>query len=300
MASIVGQTTTADGTRCSPGTGRRPTSATRGRACCWSMAWPSTRVATSTSGSSWPRPASTPRPTTSRGNGGSGRRRGHVDRWSQYHDDLAERLAAVRSAPAGRPVALYGHSMGGLVVAGYLPRRTGPSRTSPSCHVARASIRPCAGWKKRARAGRSAGSLPTLPIPNGDRRHDAVARPVGRGEGRADPRCAKVSTTRFGAEAFRGAGRASVRRRRPVSASRRSSSTALDDGLVPARGVRGLRGRTATSSGGPIPGLRHELHNEPEGPVDHRRGHRLAAGAGDRPCYAPGITEHRLRGAPAR
>ena len=36
-----------------------------------------------------------------RGNGGSGGRRGHVDRWAQLHDDLAERLAAVR-AVAGR------------------------------------------------------------------------------------------------------------------------------------------------------------------------------------------------------
>ena len=33
-----------------------------------------------------------------RGNGGSGGRRGDVERWSQLHDDLAERLAAVRGA----------------------------------------------------------------------------------------------------------------------------------------------------------------------------------------------------------
>ena len=40
-----------------------------------------------------------------RGNGGSGGRRGDVERWSQFHDDLAERLAAVRGQrgrPAGR------------------------------------------------------------------------------------------------------------------------------------------------------------------------------------------------------
>ena len=51
-----------------------------------------------------------------RGNGGSGGRRGHVDRWSQYHDDLQERLTAVRAAPAAGRWSLYGHSVGGLVV----------------------------------------------------------------------------------------------------------------------------------------------------------------------------------------
>jgi alpha-beta hydrolase superfamily lysophospholipase len=39
-----------------------------------------------------------------RGNGGSGGRRGHVERWSQLHDDLAERLRAVRQAAGDRPV----------------------------------------------------------------------------------------------------------------------------------------------------------------------------------------------------
>ena len=37
-----------------------------------------------------------------RGNGGSGGRRGHVDRWSQYHDDLAG-TAARRPGRGGRP-----------------------------------------------------------------------------------------------------------------------------------------------------------------------------------------------------
>src|SRR4029078_2607853 len=55
-----------------------------------------------------------------RGNGGSGGRRGHVDRWEQYHDALSERCGNVRGQSAARPVVLYGHSMGGFVVLGYL------------------------------------------------------------------------------------------------------------------------------------------------------------------------------------
>ena len=50
------------------------------------------------------RPASTTWAYDHRGKGGSGGRRGDVERWSQLHDDLAERLAAVR-ARAGRPAA---------------------------------------------------------------------------------------------------------------------------------------------------------------------------------------------------
>jgi len=52
-----------------------------------------------------------------RGFGGSGGRRGHVDRWEQLLDDLQQRLAAVRDD--GLPVVLFGHSMGGLICAEY-------------------------------------------------------------------------------------------------------------------------------------------------------------------------------------
>ena len=38
---------------------------------------------------------------------------------AEFHDDLEDRLAAARAGSAGRPVALYGHSLGGLVALGY-------------------------------------------------------------------------------------------------------------------------------------------------------------------------------------
>src|SRR4029079_10169973 len=46
-----------------------------------------------------------------RGFGASGGPRASVDRWSQLHDDLEERIAAVRSVAPGRPLALFGHSL---------------------------------------------------------------------------------------------------------------------------------------------------------------------------------------------
>ena len=55
-----------------------------------------------------------------RGFGGSGGPRASIDRWSQIHDDLEERLLAVRSIAPLRPLVLYGHSLGGLIALGYV------------------------------------------------------------------------------------------------------------------------------------------------------------------------------------
>ena len=55
-----------------------------------------------------------------RGFGGSGGPRASIDRWSQLHDDLEERLVAVRAMDPARPLVLLGHSMGGLIALGYV------------------------------------------------------------------------------------------------------------------------------------------------------------------------------------
>lgn len=52
-----------------------------------------------------------------RGYGRSGGRRGHVDRWSDFLDDVEDQLALVRQL--GLPTALIGHSMGGLIASRY-------------------------------------------------------------------------------------------------------------------------------------------------------------------------------------
>ena len=53
-----------------------------------------------------------------RGFGESGGKRGHIDSFSIYIDDIADRLAERREL--GVPVILLGHSLGGLMVASYL------------------------------------------------------------------------------------------------------------------------------------------------------------------------------------
>ena len=59
-----------------------------------------------------------------RGFGESGGRRGHVGSFSEFLDDVEERLAARRELDV--PVVLFGHSLGGLICARYLVSRNRP------------------------------------------------------------------------------------------------------------------------------------------------------------------------------
>jgi alpha-beta hydrolase superfamily lysophospholipase len=53
-----------------------------------------------------------------RGSGASAGRRADVERWASFLDDIEDRLAASRRT--GLPAAIYGHSLGGLLLADYL------------------------------------------------------------------------------------------------------------------------------------------------------------------------------------
>jgi alpha-beta hydrolase superfamily lysophospholipase len=72
-----------------------------------------------------------------RGHGRSDGRRGHIDSWADYRDDVEHYLDHVRSleAPA-TPLFLYGHSLGGAIVLEYALHRqnslTGVIASSPA------------------------------------------------------------------------------------------------------------------------------------------------------------------------
>lgn len=55
-----------------------------------------------------------------RGHGKSSGARGHVERFEEYHTDAKAILDAAKERANGHPVALMGHSMGGLVVSHWL------------------------------------------------------------------------------------------------------------------------------------------------------------------------------------
>ena len=196
-----------------------------------------------------------------RGNGGSGGRRGHVDRWAQYQDDLAERLVNIRGQSGGRPVIFYGHSMGGLVVLGYLltdrPRPDLVVLSSPGLDSTLAE------WKK-AVVPTLSRIVPTLAIPNGiDGRTLSRDPSVGDKVG-ADPLATDASTVRFGAEAL--AEQERVRRDFGGLTLPTLVLHGLDDELVPAQ-ASAILGTLPNVERRTYPGLRHELHNEPEGPA---------------------------------
>jgi alpha-beta hydrolase superfamily lysophospholipase len=197
-----------------------------------------------------------------RGYGGSGGRRAWVDRWTDNHDDLEEMLGAVRARSAGLPVVLFGHSLGGLLALGYVVAET--PRPLPDAMVlsapALASTIPA--WKQML-AGVLDRVTPTYVLRDAFD-GTALSRDPEVGERyRTDPLAFHVTTAHFGAEALR------EQRRVRAAAPRLAIPTLVyhgeDDRLVPPSAseplarIRGVERRT-------WPGLRHESHNEPEGP----------------------------------
>ncbi|HYO58186.1 lysophospholipase [Archangium sp.] len=57
-----------------------------------------------------------------RGHGRSPGQRGHIGSWSEYREDVRAFLRWVSARESGRPVFLFGHSMGGLIVLDYALR----------------------------------------------------------------------------------------------------------------------------------------------------------------------------------
>ena len=136
-----------------------------------------------------------------RGFGGSAGRRAYVGRWLDYHDDVEDRLAAVRAVARGLPVVLYGHSMGGLIALGYVlaePPRPAPDLLVLSAPAIAAIV---ARWK-RALADVLGRVVPAVEIPNalpagGLSRDPSVAIAY-----RSDPLTVHRTTARLGMELF--------------------------------------------------------------------------------------------------
>ena len=200
-----------------------------------------------------------------RGFGASSGPRAYVRRWSVLHDDLQARLEVVRSAAGGLPVALYGHSMGGLIVLGYvlaeIPRPLPDLMvlTSPGLDST------IAGWKQAVAPvlGRIA---PRLRIPNGFNAGDLSRDPQVDARLADDPLALKSSTTRLGA-----AGLAEQARVRSLVAAGAPIPVPTyvvhggEDPIVPVGASEPLVHGRPNVTRRVYPGLRHETHNEPEG-----------------------------------
>ena len=195
-----------------------------------------------------------------RGFGASGGERAYVDDFSRYYDDVADRLAAARAALPGRPVVLYGHSLGGLIALGYaLSDRPAPDLLVLSAPSIADSL---AAWKHVA-APILARIVPRLHLATGIR-----PRMLSRDEeiqqaAEVDPLVQKTSTTWLGALAF------AEQRKVRDGAARLAVPTLVihgeEDFIVPVKATEALATLHAVTRR-TYPGIRHELHNEPEGP----------------------------------
>ncbi|HEY4190454.1 MAG TPA: alpha/beta fold hydrolase [Candidatus Limnocylindrales bacterium] len=199
-----------------------------------------------------------------RGCGGSGGRRGDVERWDDFLDDVASMLDTVRydaSGPAAEtPVILLGHSMGGLICTDeVLSGRAAPDLLVLSSPALGDGL---PGWQ-HAIGPVMARIFPTLAIKN-SWGPEALSRDpeVGR-LAREDAGSPQSGTVRLGAGAF--AAQTRVNELLPRLHVRTYVFHGEDDSLVPASAsapFEGLPGVTRRL----YPGLRHETMNEPEGP----------------------------------
>ena len=195
-----------------------------------------------------------------RGFGGSGGPRASVDRWSQHHDDLEERLAAIRSVAPTRPLVLYGHSLGGLIALGYVL----DGRAKPDLLVLSA---PAIGARvplwQRALVGSLGRVAPGLLLDNRLDGNDLCCDPTVGARYRVDPLNQHKSTIRFAGAAF-------AEQRRVAASLDRLAIPAFvihggDDRIVPTDVSAPFEGRPGVVRR-VYPGLRHEIHNESDGP----------------------------------
>lgn len=196
-----------------------------------------------------------------RGFGGSGGARATIDRWSQLHDDLEERLVALRAEAPALPIVLYGHSMGGLIILGYvLDGRARPDLLVLSAPAIEARI----PRLQRLAVTLLAGIAPGRRVSNGIDPALLSCDPTVRSAYRRDPLCVHSTALHFAREAF-------AEQARVARSLDRLTVPALVvhgelDTLVPPAVSLVLEGRAGVTRR-VYPGLMHELHNEPTGPA---------------------------------
>jgi alpha-beta hydrolase superfamily lysophospholipase len=210
-----------------------------------------------------------------RGSGASAGRRGDVERWASFLDDIEDRLAASRRL--GLPAAIYGHSLGGLVLADYLlDDRPLPDVAILSAPALGARVNPVL----RRAAPLLAAILPRVSISN-PWEGAALSRDPAIGAAVAiDPLCESRTSFRLGNGLFR-----AMDRVRSRLAQRGGFPLPIllvhggADPLVPAE-TSAFAGSYPSVERRVYPDVRHELHHDP---VDGARiVDEMAAWLGDR------------------
>lgn len=192
-----------------------------------------------------------------RGFGASGGRRGDVEEWSDFLDDVEDRLDADRTD--GLPAAIFAHSLGGLVAADYLlsdrPRPDVAVLSAPALDGGNAALRALAAVLVRVR--------PTFAIANPWDSEKIAREPWPPVVAEPDPLSVRHTTARLGHDLFRTMIRVSER----LEAEGGFPLPTLvvhggDDRLVPTESTAYLE-RFPTIERRVYPGVRHEPHHDP-------------------------------------
>ncbi len=194
------------------------------------------------------------------GFGASGGRRAWIAGLDTWLDDVEDRLADLRARSGGRPVVLFGHSMGGLVALSYAES----DRAQPDLLVLSspwlADHQPA--WRKRG--AMILGRLtPTLEVSNGFDGTTLSRDPAVGVAYAADPLAHHATTTGLGRQVLL------AQRRAVANLDRLRVPTLVTHGgadpLVPVEADEPL-GALPNVDRTVYPDLRHETLNEPEGP----------------------------------
>jgi len=191
-----------------------------------------------------------------RGHGESEGRRGHIDSFSNFLDDIEELIEQRRTL--GVPVVLFAHSLGGLIASAYVvDGRPAPDLLVVSAPALAADV---PGWQ-RVLANAMSRIAPTLAIKN-DLKGELLSRDDAVGIAyRDDPLRVRVATARMGYEIF---------------ATMAATQAALAKITIPTYVLHGADDRLVRPSASEpfekLPnvtrvvhaGLRHECLNEPE------------------------------------
>ncbi|MEE8491745.1 MAG: lysophospholipase [Acidimicrobiia bacterium] len=195
-----------------------------------------------------------------RGHGESSGPSMHVDNWREYVDDLEDRFSAVAVA-LKLPMVLYGHSLGGLIALDYCLSTSElmPDLLVLSGPALEANV---AGWKKML-APVLARIMPRALLPL-DLEGEQLSRDPRVGEAYSnDPLVATKATARFGAETLKAQAR--VAERIPMLTIPTLLLAGGSDTIIPPQSSLALA-EVAVVERRLYPNLRHEIHNEPEGP----------------------------------